>query len=102
MTSKERSVAMFIDALKNHSASKLRQLPLIDRSQNLAMGTQLTKPLTMAQDEYDATTPIMTKQAMRNALLGKMRRYWNRIEYLVHARLALYMGMATHSICVQE
>ena len=53
-----RSVAIFIAALKNHSASKLRQLPSIDRFQNFATGTQLTKPLTIAQDEYVATTPM--------------------------------------------
>jgi hypothetical protein len=36
------SVAMFIDALKNQTASKLRQLPGRSCIQNLATGTQLT------------------------------------------------------------
>lgn len=89
MISNARSVAMFIEALKNHNASKLRQFPGIDRSQNLATGTQLTKPLTMAHDEYSATMAITTQHAIRNILAGKMRRYWKRIENLVLARLAL-------------
>lgn len=89
MISNARSVAMFIEALKNHKASKLRQCPFIDRSQNLATGTQLTKPLTIAHDEYRATIAITTQHDSRKFLAGKMRRYWKRIENLVHARLAL-------------
>lgn len=89
MISNARSVAMFIEALKNHAASKLRQFPSIFLFQNFSTGTQLTKPLTMAHDEYSATMPITTQHAMRKLLAGKMRRYWKRIENLVHAKLAL-------------
>lgn len=52
-----RSVAIFIEALKNQTASKERQVPEIFRSQNLATGTQLTNPLTIAHVAYKITTP---------------------------------------------
>lgn len=58
-TSSAISVIMFIEALKNQRASKLRQLPGKSLFQNLATGTQFTKPLTKAQDEYVATIAIM-------------------------------------------
>jgi hypothetical protein len=45
------SVVMFIEALKNQTASKLRQFPGKSLFQNLATGTQFTKPLTIAHDE---------------------------------------------------
>lgn len=45
------SVVIFIAALKNQIVSNLRQLPGKSLIQNLATGTQFTKPLTMAHDE---------------------------------------------------
>jgi hypothetical protein len=55
----ETSVAIFIEALKNQRASKLRQFPGRSWFQNLATGTQFTKPLIIAHVEYEATTTIM-------------------------------------------
>lgn len=75
MISRVRSVAMFMDALKNQTTSKLRQEPGISRSQNLATGMQFTNALTIAHVEYNATIPITVWQANRNRRLGKMRKY---------------------------
>ena len=44
-----RSVRMCIPALENHNAVELRQCPFLDRSQNLATGMQLRKPLITTQ-----------------------------------------------------
>lgn len=49
MISRVMSVTIFMEALKNQTASKLMQEPPTEGSQKRATGRQLTKALTTAQ-----------------------------------------------------